>query len=325
MKNVILDTDIGTDVDDALALAFAAASSEISLLGVTTVHANAALRARIARRLLDLAGAIDVPVVAGRSAPLRASAVERFHWHELWGHEGVGVLDSDALATVEDDALRDDAAAFIVEQVNAAPGEVSLIAVGPLTNVGRAFELDPSLGSKVKDITLMGGLVDSSDFFWGPQFETNFNADPGAAEIVLSSGAPITVVPLEVTLKVFLDRAQRDRLDSPEANVIASALGRLIEAMREPFLAFNEKYGLDGSEFDERTYMHDPLAVYTAIGGPLVSVRDAALRVAYDGDGALLTVEGGEGAVPMRLAYAADGPAFAAEWLETVEGAFVRA
>lgn len=324
MKNVILDTDIGTDVDDALALAYAAASPELDLLGVTTVHGNASLRALIARRLLDLAGALDVPVVAGRSAPLRRSAVERFHWHELWGHEGAGLLDDAQLATTEDHPERDAAAEFIVEEVNAAPGTVSLIAVGPLTNLGRAFTLDPDLGDKVADVTLMGGLVDSSDFSWGPQFETNFNADPGAAEIVLGSGAPITIVPLEVTLKVFLTAAQRARLDAPEANVVAAALGRLIAAMREPFLAFNDKYGLDGSEFDERTYMHDPLAVYGAVGGELIQTRPARLKVDYDADGALLTVEDPD-APEFTLAHAADGPAFAAHWLQTVEGAFVRA
>jgi purine nucleosidase len=324
MKNVILDTDIGTDVDDALALAFAAAAPELRLIGVTTAHGNASLRALIARRLLDLAGAADVPVVAGRSEPLRQSAVEGFHWRELWGHEGVGLLDDGDLATRETDPTRDAAARFIVDAINAAPGEISLIAVGPLTNLGLAFASDPELAGKVRDVTVMGGLVDDSSFSWGPQFETNFNADPRAAEIVLNSGAPITVVPLEVTLQVFLTSVQRARLDAPNANVVAGALGRLIAAMREPFLAFNERYGLDGSDFDERTYMHDPLAVYAALGGDLIQTRPARLAVVYDDAQALRTIEDPDGA-EVTLAHAADGPAFAARWLETVEGAFVQA
>ncbi len=91
MKRLLVDTDIGTDVDDALALALAATTGEAQLIGVTTVHADAPLRARLAARLLHLAGRDDVPVVPGASRPLAPPLPEAFHWHaRLWGHEGAG-------------------------------------------------------------------------------------------------------------------------------------------------------------------------------------------------------------------------------------------
>src|SRR4051812_26483054 len=111
MKRLLLDTDIGTDVDDALALALAATSADAQLVGVTTVHADAPLRARLATRLLQLAGRGDVPVVAGASRPLKSPLPASFHWNPvLWGHEGVGVLSpAERVATQDLDATADDA------------------------------------------------------------------------------------------------------------------------------------------------------------------------------------------------------------------------
>jgi inosine-uridine nucleoside N-ribohydrolase len=135
MNRVILDTDIGTDVDDALALALAAASPELRIERVTAVHADAHLRARIARTLLNLTGREDVPVIAGTSTPLQAPLPEHFHWGpRLWGHEGVGVLPpEDLIPTADPDTNADAAARFIIEKAPAHPGELSLITVGPLT------------------------------------------------------------------------------------------------------------------------------------------------------------------------------------------------
>jgi purine nucleosidase len=99
MKRAILDTDVGTDVDDALALALIAASPELQVEGVTTVHADAPLRARIARMLLSLAGCGDIPVIPGASTPLEEPLPEPFHWGpHLWGHGGVGILSSRSLS-----------------------------------------------------------------------------------------------------------------------------------------------------------------------------------------------------------------------------------
>src|SRR5438128_595864 len=163
MRRIIIDSDIATDVDDALALALAATTLDAQLLGVTTVHADAALRARIARRLLSLAGRPDVPVVAGASLPLARPLPARFHWlPHLWGHEGAGILAPEERVPAADvQSAADDAARFIVESALAHRGEVSLIAIGPLTNVARALLLEPRLTDWLCDLTLMGGMIDT--------------------------------------------------------------------------------------------------------------------------------------------------------------------
>src|SRR3712207_156570 len=262
MNRVILDTDIGTDVDDALALALAAASPELRVEGVTTVHADAPLRARIARTLLDLASREDVPVIAGASKPLQTPLPENFHWGpRLWGHEGVGVLPPEDLSPTDDpDTNADEAARFIIEKAAAHPSELSLITVGPLTNVARALQLEPQLANRISGLTLMGGMVDVSKSDWPPMLETNLNADPGAARIVFASGVPLTIVPIEVTTRVFLSPAQREEMRA-WGQPLSDTLLTLMEQMREGFSDFPQSLGLSADIFQGRTYMHDPLAI----------------------------------------------------------------
>ena len=146
-KPIILDTDIGTDVDDAMALGLALASPELELVGVTTVHADAPLRARLARRLLELAGQPEVPVVAGASFPLANPLPPNFHWMpRLRGHEGVGVLSAAELQPSSDlYGGADDAAHFIIEQAKKRQGTLSIVTIGALTNLARALIIEPRL------------------------------------------------------------------------------------------------------------------------------------------------------------------------------------
>jgi purine nucleosidase len=319
MNPVILDTDIGTDVDDALALALAAASPELRIGGVTTVHADAPLRARIARTLLDLAGREDIPVIAGASTPLQAPLPENFHWGpRLWGHEGVGVLPpEDLFPTADPDTNADAAARFIIEKAAAHPGELSLITVGPLTNVARALQVEPQLADRVFDLTLMGGMIDTSKSDWPPMLETNLNADPGAARIVFDSAVPLTIVPIEVTTRVFLSPAQREEMRA-WGQPLSDKLVTLMEQMREGFSDFSQTLGLSADIFQGRTYMHDPLAVYASMASHFVNLRRMHVHLEVH-DHVLRTVTYSDRVPNTRVCVDVDAPAFVRFWLERVK------
>ncbi len=315
---LLLDTDIGTDVDDALALALLIAERDVELVGVTTTHAHAPLRAAIARAMLDASDKRHVPVVAGCSTPMRRSSVEGFHWNEMWGHEGAGVLTDAERRVADDEPAREDAARFILDAAERASGRLTLVTVGPVTNLALALRMEPGLAEVLGPVTIMGGIVDRAAVAWPASFETNLNSDPLAAEVVLASSLDITLVPLEVTLQVYFGRAGLERL-ARDGGPVSQQIVRLIDEMREPFLGFAEKYGLDGSNFDERTYMHDPLAVHVALGGSHATLRDAHVVVEYEGQ-ILRTIEHPERPPNMRVCVAADGPAFVADWVNAVVG-----
>lgn len=245
MKRIILDTDVGTDADDALAIALAAASPELEIMGVTTVHGDAPVRARIARRLLQLAGRDDVPVVAGASLPLGWPLPRTFHWNPaLWGHEGHGLLSPEDLLPTEDlEATQDNAAQFIVEMAAAYRGELSLVMIGPLTNLARALRLEPRLRDWICEVTAMGGMVDAQRVPWPPVLETNLNADPVAARVVLDSGLPLTLVPFEVTTQVYLTPEHRAAMRG-WGSPLSSALVDLMEQMLRGFTDFSERMAL---------------------------------------------------------------------------------
>ena len=316
MTQVLLDTDIGTDVDDALALALLIAEADVELVGVTTVHGHAPLRAAVARSLLEVSEKRHVPVVAGRSIPLRRSSVEGFHWNEMWGHEGAGVLSGEQRRIPDDNPTREDAARFILRVAERAREPLGVVTVGPVTNLALALQMEPGLAGALGPVTIMGGIVERHMVAWPASFETNLNSDPLAAAIVLGSGLDITLVPLEVTLQVYLDGPDRERL-AGDGGPVSRRLVRLIEEMREPFAGFAARYGLDGSHFDQRTYLHDPLAVHVATGGTHATLRDAAIAVEYEGQ-ILRTIDHPERRPNMRVCSAVDGAAFVADWMDAV-------
>ena len=318
MKRVILDTDVGTDVDDALALALIAASPELRVEGVTIVHADTLLRARIARMLLDLAGREHIPVIPGASMPLEYPLPERFHWvPRLWGHEGVGILPPDELVPSDDpDTHAETAAQFIIEKAAAYPGELSLITIGPLTNVARALQMEPRLADRILDLTTMGGMLDTSKTDWPPMLETNLNADPGAAKVVFDSGIPLTVVPIEVTTRVFLSPEQREEMRGWN-RPLSGTLVALMEQMRESFSDFSQAIAVDDL-FQGRTYMHDPLAIYASMAWHFTTFRRRHVRLEVH-DSVLRTIAHPECEPNVRVCEDVDAPAFVRFWLERVE------
>jgi purine nucleosidase len=258
---VILDTDIGTDVDDCIALAFLLGSPEIRIEGITCVYADVALRARICRKLLSLRGRTDIPVHEGISAPLLG--LQPIYWP---GHEGVGLLeDGDTL----DDGPTQHAVDFLIEHVMSNPGQIHLLAIGPLTNVAAAMIREPRFAESLAHLTIMGGRIRTEASSRGPA-EHNMTCDPEAAHVVFSSNAPISLVPLDVTLRATIDQRGIDALRSrqtPYHDAVADQI-----ALYPPF-----------TERGGNTFLHDPLAAAALLRPEILVWQDVAIDVELTG------------------------------------------
>jgi purine nucleosidase len=248
-RPIILDTDIGTDVDDLLALSLILTSPELELVGVTTVYGDVALRAHMVRRLLTLRGVTGIRLAMGASKPLLGKRA--VYWE---GHEGKGLLTPEEEAAPLSDEHAID---LIVRTVMARPGEITLAAIGPLTNVALAFLREPRLSQALAGLVIMGGAVGGARALHLPWTEHNFRCDPEAAHIVISAGAPTWIVPLDVTMQVRIRQADVERLHSPG----------------DPFHQAVADQVASYPGFAKRgwTYLHDPLAVATAIDPTLVT------------------------------------------------------
>ena len=191
---VILDTDIGDDIDDAFALALVLRSPELELLGVETAFGDTALRARLVDRYLAAVGRSDVPVLAGPAT------------------EAKNVFTQAAYAHQQPERKHGDAVSFLLSQIRLHPGRITLIAIGPLVNIQAAIERDPATFRKLKRVVIMGGSVDrgydgdkAGDTHRPPSPEWNIVCDPAGARALFNSGVPVFVMPLDST-QVHLER-----------------------------------------------------------------------------------------------------------------------
>jgi len=258
---VILDTDIGTDVDDFVALSLILTSPEFELEGVSCVYGDVMLRARMVRKLLALRNRQAVPVYAGASRSLLG--LRQVYWG---GHEGKGFL------TQEDDALKPEvehSVNYIVRKVMENPGQIHLIAIGPLTNLALAFSMEPRLAQNLAHLTIMGGVIRYDNRFDFPLVEHNIRCDPEAAHIVFSSGAPITLVPLDATLLTMVKKVDVERIRS------GGTLFHQVVADQLSVYPFFVEHGW--------TCMHDPLAVASIIRPDLLTFKDYYMRVEMEG------------------------------------------
>ena len=194
---VILDTDIATDIDDAWALGLAMTSPEFELLAVTISDGNTTARARVACKLLHIAGHGDVPVAVGRPTPPPAGIDYQFAWAE----------DFTAKRPVIQPAAQ-----LIVDTARRFPNEVTLIAVGPLQNVADALRLEPRLPKLLKRVVLMSGSIRGSAWSPAPMAEWNVVRATADAQLVYAAGFPLTTVPLDSTSYVQLKDEERERL-----------------------------------------------------------------------------------------------------------------
>lgn len=196
---VILDTDIGDDIDDAFALGLVLRSPELKLLGVETAYGDTELRARLVDRYLTAVGRRDIPVLAGAKTP--AGHFTQAPYARQWPAR-----------------LHGDAASFLLSEIRAHPGQITLLAIGPLFNVQAAIEKDPATFKQLKRVVLMGGSIhrgydehETGTADAPPSAEWNIKCDPAGARALFNAGVPVYVLPLDST-QIPLRQPQLGRL-----------------------------------------------------------------------------------------------------------------
>jgi inosine-uridine nucleoside N-ribohydrolase len=234
---IIFDTDFGmVPQDDAFALMLALHSPEMEILGVTTVAGNFSVEQATADalRVLEIAGRADIPVYRGANMPLVHEKSEfAATRHGQWWSDAPASPPPGGFAKRKEEAAI--AAQYIVDTINARPGQITIMAIGPLTNVAMALRQEPGLAAKVKQIYIMGGAVAALPDGAGnmtPNAEFNFWVDPEAAKIVLRSGIPVVLSPLNVSRKTSLDRQWYEQLvavDTPLTDLIRERMGPVFE------------------------------------------------------------------------------------------------
>lgn len=242
---IIIDTDPGQD--DAAAIMLAFGSPELEVLGITAVAGNVplALTERNARIVCEMSGRTDIKVFAGAEAPLVQPLVTAEHVHGKTGLDGPELFNPSF--PLQDGHAVD----FIVETLLAeAPGTVTLCPIGPLTNIALALQKEPSLAGRIQQIVLMGGGYFAQGNIT-PSAEFNIYVDPEAAAIVMACGAPIVMMPLDVTHKVMTTKARVERI-----RAIDNRAARAMVEMLVFYERFDEeKYGTDGGP------LHDPTTI----------------------------------------------------------------
>lgn len=285
-EKLILDTDIGTDVDDAWALSLCLATKELDLLGVTLVHADLDTRARIALKLLKLIRRLDVPVYKGLSKTLTEGA--RLYWA---GHEGTETDFSDVACLLPKDGGVD----FIIDSARKHRESLTVCSIGPLTNVGEAIRRAPEAMRCVKRIVSMAGTF-RGEGAEAASPEHNACVDPLATKYVLESGIPMTLVGLNVTMQVTIRREDVKPLEG-------WAYGDYLAAMSYQYFNVARRDVL---------YMHDPLAVAAIIDPSLVQMR--SMRAEVLDDGRVVWTSGG----PIDVCTDVDAPRFTKLLLDSV-------
>lgn len=262
----ILDSDPG--IDDALAILLALASPEIELEAVTVVHGNCSVEQGTLNALsvLELAGAVTVPVYQGFPRPL---VQPRLLAPETHGTMGLGYAE---LGPPQTRACSEHAMDFLIETIMTSPGEITLVAIGPLTNVAMAVRREPRLVDAVEEVIVMGGAIRHGGNAT-PLAEFNTYVDPHAAHIVYHSGLPITLVPLDVTYQCVLTAGDVERLLRAESPVL-----RFIADATQFYMEYHGDYQRIAG-----CIINDPLALALAFAPHLVDVEEYYVDVDISG------------------------------------------
>ena len=303
-QKIIFDTDfVVPPQDDATALILALKSPELQILGVTTVAGNDSMERATsdALRVLEIAGRTDIPVYKGANMPIRH---EKSEWattvHGRWWSDDPPPAPPGGFAKKQPESSS--AMDFIIRTVNANPGQVTIAAIGPLTNVAMALRYEPGLASKIKRLAIMGGAIASLAGGAGnitPNAEFNIWVDPEAARIVFRSGVPISLTPLNVTRKTQFSKEWYDKIvavDTPVTALLKERIGPGFD--RDP---------------NRTSQMYDQLTIGALIDPTLVKTIDLVVDVDdHPGPNYGVTVggqkiwEGAEGAKQISVQYDVD-------------------
>jgi len=256
---IILDTDIGDSIDDALALAFALHSPELDVRAVTTVIDDVESKTRLAWKMLGVYNRRDVALAMGAPEPLLDPTTS------VASKEFEVLTRNDTIPNTGPDAARKRAVDLIIDTALQSRGKITIVAIGPMTNIALALKTDPRIKNNIERIVIMGGAYLSSET------EYNVKRDRAAAEIVFQSGVPITAVGLDVTSQCKLREKDIDRMrlgNDPASNFLV----RLIDLAEE-------------QTHEANPTLYDPLAIAAIFRPDLLSYQPGAVSVPLSGPG----------------------------------------
>lgn len=264
-KKIIFDTDPGTD--DALALMLALNSPELDVRAITVVPGNVTASQGLenALRMVSLANRCDIPTAAGAQHPLFQKLVTAEFWH---GKNGLANIELPPSKCKVDSHFGPD---LIIQMVHASPHEITLVSVGPLTNIALAVLKDPSIVPLVKEVIMMGGSISGGNV--NASAEANIYNDPEAAQIVFQAGWPLIMVGLDVGDKTLFSKKYLDQLSQTHGPI-----NDFIYAVGKYLIDLSAQFGSPG------TPMYDPLAVGVVIDATLVKSPEMHVDVETRGD-----------------------------------------
>ncbi len=233
---LIIDTDIGSDIDDAIALTYAVKSGmDVKL--ITTVHGPVEWRARLAKKLITQLG-VDIPVASGISMPIKQKQIFSSPLEE-----SVGYVHSNDALSVEENGIE-----ALAQTITDNKHDVTIAAIGPLTNLGTLFQKYPEMSKYVKQIYVMGNAIVTPEHYFLNYRAYNFKVDPEAADIVFASGLPITIVTTEICKKNYLSKEELESL-------------KLLKHPVFDYIADTGKRWLNFINY-EQVFLYDPLVMH---------------------------------------------------------------
>ena len=301
-RKIIIDTDPGTD--DAMAIMLALNSPELDVRAFTVVPGNVTAEQGLdnALRMVSLANRCDIAIAAGAKHPLFQKLITAEFWH---GKNGLANIELPPSKCKVDSRWAPD---LIIQMVHASPHEITLVPVGPLTNIALALEKDPSIVPLVKEVILMGGSISGGNV--NAAAEANIYNDPEAAQIVFQAGWPLTMVGLDVGDKTLFSRQRLEQLGKTHGPV-----SDFIYGVAKFLVELSEKFGDTGSP------MYDPLAVGVAIDSAIVKAPLMHVDVETRGEFTRgETVANRHGAIERNvLHHFPDGDRYVIEGLDKVQ------